>query len=74
MKIRYTVALSMLTGVAIGGAAIQTLHAQAKPPVYMVAINEIQSGRIYEAIPSYCSENDQGAWWRICRSGTGNAD
>lgn len=26
---------------AIGAVAIQTLHAQAKPPVYMVAINEV---------------------------------
>src|SRR5262245_55410916 len=29
MKIRYTVALSMLAGVMVGGAAIQALHAQA---------------------------------------------
>ena len=41
MKARYTVVLSTLAGVAIGAAAIQTLHAQAKPPVYMVAINEL---------------------------------
>jgi hypothetical protein len=37
MKTRYVVALSLLTGVAIGGAAIQGLHAQAKPPAYVVA-------------------------------------
>ena len=37
MKMYLTVALSMLTGAAIGGAAIQGLHAQAKPPVYYVA-------------------------------------
>ena len=37
MKMYFTVAFSMLTGVAIGGAAIQGLHAQAKPPVYYVA-------------------------------------
>lgn len=37
MQVYFTVALSMLTGVAIGGAAIQGLHAQAKPPVYYVA-------------------------------------
>ena len=36
MKIRYTVALSMIAGAALGGAAIQGLHAQAKPPVYVV--------------------------------------
>jgi uncharacterized protein (DUF1330 family) len=37
MKMYFTVALSMLTGVAIGGAAIQGLHAQAQPPVSYVA-------------------------------------
>ena len=36
MKTRHTVALAMLAGVGIGGAAIQGLHAQAKPPVYFV--------------------------------------
>ena len=33
MKTRYTVALSMIVGAAPGGAAIQGLHAQAKPPI-----------------------------------------
>jgi uncharacterized protein (DUF1330 family) len=37
MKTRYTVALSMIAGAALGGAAIQGLHAQAKPPVYLVS-------------------------------------
>ena len=36
MKTRFTVALSMLAGIAIGAVAIQGLHAQAKPPVYLV--------------------------------------
>ncbi|HEY1362182.1 MAG TPA: DUF1330 domain-containing protein [Xanthobacteraceae bacterium] len=36
MKIRYTVALSVFAGAAIGAAAVQGLHAQAKPPVYAV--------------------------------------
>ena len=40
MNTRYTVALSMLAGAALGGAAIQGLHSQAKPPVYTVS--EIQ--------------------------------
>ena len=39
MKTRYTVALSMLAGAAVGAFAVQGLHAQAKPPVY--AITEI---------------------------------
>ena len=37
MKTHYTVALSMIAGAALGAAAIQGLHAQAKPPVYSVA-------------------------------------
>jgi len=44
----------MLAGVAIGAAAIQTLHAQARPPVYMVAINEIsdQEGYTKQYLPT----------------------
>jgi len=37
MKTKYTVALSVLAGVAIGAIAMQGLHAQSKPPVYVVA-------------------------------------
>jgi uncharacterized protein (DUF1330 family) len=37
MKTQYTVALAMLAGVGIGAAAVQGLHAQAKPPVYYIA-------------------------------------
>ena len=29
-------ALALVAGAAIGGAAIQTLHAQAKPPAFAV--------------------------------------
>jgi uncharacterized protein (DUF1330 family) len=36
MKTQFTVALSMLAGAAVGAVAIQGLHAQAKPPVYLV--------------------------------------
>jgi uncharacterized protein (DUF1330 family) len=36
MRTRYTVVLSMIAGAALGGAAIQGLHAQAKPKVYTV--------------------------------------
>ncbi len=42
------VVLATITGAVIGAAAIQTLHAQAKPPVYMVAINEINDADGYK--------------------------
>jgi uncharacterized protein (DUF1330 family) len=41
------IVLSTLAGAVIGAAAIQTLHAQAKAPVYMVAINEIKDADGY---------------------------
>ena len=47
MKIRYVVAFSLLTGVAIGGAAIQGLHAQAKPPVYFIGENDVSDADAY---------------------------
>ena len=37
MKTRCTVALSILAGIAVGAAAVQALHAQAKPPAYVIA-------------------------------------
>jgi uncharacterized protein (DUF1330 family) len=41
MKIRYSVPLAMVAGIAIGAAAVQTLHAQAKPKAYLVTESEI---------------------------------
>jgi uncharacterized protein (DUF1330 family) len=40
MKTCYTVVLSMIAGAALGGAAIQGLHAQAKPKAYVVSETE----------------------------------
>lgn len=36
MRTKYKVAVALIAGAAIGGTAIQALHAQAKPPVYVV--------------------------------------
>ena|SRR5271154_3486862 len=36
MKTNYKVAVALVAGAAIGGAAIQGLHAQANPPAYVV--------------------------------------
>jgi uncharacterized protein (DUF1330 family) len=48
MKTRYTVALSILAGVAVGAAAVQTLHAQAKPPAYVVAEIDVTNLEPYD--------------------------
>ena len=48
MKTRYTAALSILAGLAVGVAAVQALHAQAKPPAYVVAEIEMTNPTPYE--------------------------
>ena len=37
MKVHYVVAASLLAGIVIGSVAVQSLHAQAKPPVYLIS-------------------------------------
>ena len=73
MKTRFTTALSMLAGAALGGAAIQALHAQAKPPVYMIAINEVsdQEGYSKEYVPpAQKSVKDHGGEYVAAGPGT----
>ena len=36
MKANYKIAIALLSGLTIGGAAIQGLHAQSKPPDYVI--------------------------------------
>jgi hypothetical protein len=36
MKTEYAVLIATCTGITIGGAAVQALHAQAKPRAYVV--------------------------------------
>jgi len=43
MKIQTVIALSVLSGAVIGGGVIQGLHAQATPPVYVVAEIDVQN-------------------------------
>jgi uncharacterized protein (DUF1330 family) len=38
----------MLAGAVFGGAAIQALHAQAKPPVYQVTLQEVSDAAALE--------------------------
>ena len=73
MKARYIVPLSMLAGAVAAGAAIQTLHAQVKPPVYMIAINEVsnQDGYAREYVPpAQKSVKDHGGVYVAAGPGT----
>jgi uncharacterized protein (DUF1330 family) len=53
MKGKWSAALAMLAGFGLGAGALQALHAQAEPPVYMIALNEIsnQEGYAKEYVP-----------------------
>ena len=73
MKARWTVVLSMLVGIILGAAAIQTLHAQAKPPVYMIAINEVSNREGYTkeyVPPAQKSVKDNGGVYVAAGPGT----
>ena len=37
MRTWFTITLSMLAGIAVGGVAVQRLHAQSKLPAYVIA-------------------------------------
>jgi uncharacterized protein (DUF1330 family) len=47
MKNQYSIALAMLTGIGVGAVAVQGLHAQAKPPVYYIAQNDVSDADAY---------------------------
>ncbi len=71
MKTRYTVALSILAGVAVGAAAVQALHAQAKPPAYVVAEIDVTNLGPYdkEYVPPAAKAIADGGGKYIVRGG-----
>jgi len=49
MKVNFKLAITLLAGVALGGAVIQTIHAQAKPPTYViVALRKINDAAAFK--------------------------
>jgi uncharacterized protein (DUF1330 family) len=47
MKTRYTVAMAMLAGAAIGATAVNGLRAQAKAPIYVVTEIDVSNPDAY---------------------------
>jgi len=47
MTSKYKMTLAMLAGAALGAAAVQGLHAQAKPPVYTVTEIDVTNIEAY---------------------------
>jgi uncharacterized protein (DUF1330 family) len=51
MRTNHKLALAVLAGVALGGAAIEGIHAQTKPPTYVViAIRKITDADGYKEV------------------------
>jgi uncharacterized protein (DUF1330 family) len=48
MKSTYKLTIALIAGAVLGGVAIQWLHAQAKPPVYVVAEIEVTDPATYQ--------------------------
>ena len=71
MKTRYAVALSILAGVAVGAAAVQALHAQAKPPAYVIAEIDVTNVEPYdkEYVPPAAKAVTDGGGKYIVRGG-----
>ena len=73
MNARFGMALSMVIGATLGGAAIQALHAQAKPPIYMIAINEVSDPERYAkeyVAPAQKTVRDYGGEYVAAGPGT----
>jgi uncharacterized protein (DUF1330 family) len=47
MRTRYTVALSIIAGLALGVTTIEVLHAQAKPVAYAIVLNTVNNQEKY---------------------------
>jgi uncharacterized protein (DUF1330 family) len=71
MKTCYTVALSMLAGAALGGAAIQSLHAQAKPKAYQATELEIIDDAAWQEFVKAVRATQQAASGRNLRTAKG---
>jgi uncharacterized protein (DUF1330 family) len=71
MNRHMTLGLSMLAGAALGGAAIQTLHAQAKPHAYVIAEVNIkdQDGYLKEFAPAVVKAQEAGGGKFLVRGG-----
>jgi uncharacterized protein (DUF1330 family) len=71
MKTRYTVALSMIVGAALGSAAIQGLHAQAKLKAYTVSELETLDAQAQQAYLPAARKAIEAAHGRPLRTAAG---
>jgi uncharacterized protein (DUF1330 family) len=76
VKIQYTVALTLIAGVGIGAVAMDRLHAQAKPPVYIVTEITVTDPDNYgkEFAPKAQASIKSAGGRQIAIGGTGGAN
>jgi uncharacterized protein (DUF1330 family) len=48
MKTRFVVLVSMMVGTAAGAAGVQALHAQAKPPAFVVGEIDVKNAELFD--------------------------
>jgi len=75
MKTKYVIALSAAAGIAVGAAAVQTLHAQAKAPGYIVAEIDVSNveGYTKEFLPKAGPALEAGGAKFLVRGGKNEA-
>src|SRR4051812_17518067 len=71
MKTGHIILCSVLTGVAFGTAAVHALHAQAKPPAYVVAEIDVTNAEPYdkEYVPPAAKAITDGGGKYVVRGG-----
>jgi uncharacterized protein (DUF1330 family) len=65
------IGLAMLGSAALGAAAVHTLHAQAKPPVYVIGENDVKDKDAYakEFVPAAAKAIKDGGGTYLVRGG-----
>jgi uncharacterized protein (DUF1330 family) len=71
MNTKFKIALAMIAGTAIGGAAVQGLHAQAKPKAYAVGELEVLDAAAQAAFSPVAQAAHRDAGARPFRTGGG---
>lgn len=71
MKTRYVIALSAAAGIAAGAAAVETLHAQAKAPGFVIAEIDVNNvdGYTKEFLPLAAKSLSDGGAKFVVRGG-----
>ena len=71
MKTRHAIILSLFVGAGAGATAVQVLHAQTKPPAYVVGEIDVHDAAAYDRdyVPGAIKAITQGGGTYIVRGG-----